>query len=99
MIYKEGDVWLGVALEFNIVITGNDPKLVEIELHEAVQGYLEAAQNVKGFRTQQVASVLNQEADAEYENKWSNATQTQKGIPSPLSAEIYKAGIANLAAL
>ncbi len=98
MIYREGDTWIGVALEFNIVLTGNDPKVVEIELQEAVLGYLESARKVKGFRTQQVESVLNQEADEEYENRWANATQTQN-VPSPLSEEIYKAGVANLAAV
>jgi len=96
MIYREGDTWIGVALEFNTVVTGSDPKVVEIELQEAVLGYLESARKVKGFRTQQVESVLNQEADEEYENRWTNATQTQN-VPSPFSEEIYKAGVANLA--
>ncbi|MDO8518016.1 MAG: hypothetical protein Q7S26_01850 [bacterium] len=63
MVYKEGDTWVGVALEFNIVVTGSDPKVVEIELQEGVLGYLESARKVKGFRTQQVESVLNQETD------------------------------------
>lgn len=96
VIYKEENAWIGVALEFNIVVTGSDPKVVEIELQEAVLGYLESARKVKGFRTQQVAPILNQETDEEYENRWTSATQTQD-IPSPFSEEIYKAGVANLA--
>ena len=44
MIYKEGDSWIGVVMEFNIVVTGEDPRMVEIELNEAVIGYLESWQ-------------------------------------------------------
>lgn len=99
MIFKEDDTWIGVALEFNLVVTGNDPKVVEIELQEAVLGYLESAKKTKGFRTQQINSVLNQEADEEYESRWTQATQAranQKGIPSPIVG-VYKAGIGSLA--
>ena len=98
MIFKDGDSWVGVALEFNIVVTGEDPKVVEFELQEAVIGYLESAKKVKGFRTHQVNSILNQAADEEYEDKWIRATQTtrEKGsVLSPLSG-IYKAGISSL---
>jgi len=103
MIFRDGDTWVGVALEFNIVITGDDPKVVEIELHEAVLGYLESAKKLKkGFRESQINATLNQEADQEYEVRWISATQARqaavdKNIPSPLSADIYKAGISNLA--
>ncbi len=101
MIFKDGDSWVGVALEFNIVVTGIDPKIVEFELQEAVQGYLESARELKGFRPQQVNSILNQDVEEEYESKWASATQTQavkdKGnVLSPLSG-IYKAGVASLA--
>ena len=101
MIFKDGDSWVGVALEFNIVITGKDPRVVEIELQEAVLGYLEAAKKLKGFRTAQVNSILNQIADNEYEKRWVQATQTSSaprkgGVLSPLSG-IYKAGVSSLA--
>ena len=101
MIYKEGDTWIGVALEFNIVVTGEDPKLVELELQEAVVGYLESAKKLKGFRTDQVNKLLNQKTGGEYEAKWVKATRTfsstnNKPVVSPLSG-VYKAGIANLA--
>jgi hypothetical protein len=99
MISKEETHWIGVALEFNIVVTGEDPKIVDIELQEAVLGYLESAKKVTGFRTNQIESLLNQKADEEYENKWNQATQTtqtKQSIPSPFS-DIYKAGISNLA--
>lgn len=101
MIFKEGDAWVGIALEFNIVVTGEDPRLVELELQDAVVGYLESAKKLKGFRTNQVNSLLNQKADKEYEAKWTRATRTfssagNKPVVSPLS-DVYKAGIANLA--
>ena len=99
MIFKEADSWIGVALEFNIVVTGNDPKVVEFELQEAVHGYLESAKKVKGFRTGQINSILNQETDEEYESRWVSATQTTKNKGNVLSpfSDIYKAGVSNLA--
>jgi hypothetical protein len=103
MIFKEGDAWVGVALEFNIVVTGEDPRLVEIELQEAVLGYLESAKKLKeGFRPHQVNALLNQEADEEYEQKWTSAhsqkvsTSESSAVPSPFS-DIYKVGISSLA--
>ena len=93
MIFKEGDAWFGVALEFNIVIDGEDPRVVELELQEAVLGYLESVKKVKGFRPQTVEPVLNQETDQEYEMMWA---QGQAREPSPFS-DIYKLGISNLA--
>ena len=101
MIYKEGAAWVGVALEFNIVVTGEDPKLVELELQEAVVGYLESAKKLKSSRTEQVNKLLNQKADEEYEVKWTKATRTfsstnDKPVISPFS-DVYKAGVANLA--
>ena len=97
MIFKDRESWVGVALEFNIVITGDDPRVVETELHEAVTGYLESAKKLKGFRSQQVNTLLNQNADKEYESKWAVARKAmQKDIPSPFSSNIYKAGISNL---
>ncbi len=96
MIFKEGDSWIGVALEFNIVVTGEDPRIVEIELDEAVTGYIESAKKLKGFRDAQVNPLLNQMTDQEYENRWSAATGPQEAVPSPFS-DIYKLGISNLA--
>ena len=101
MIFKDGDSWVGVALEFNIVVTGEDPRVVEFELQEAVIGYIESAKKLKGFRTGQVNSILNQETEDEYEEKWVRATQTtvtpEKGsVLSPFS-DIYKAGVSSLA--
>ena len=73
MIFKDAasGEWVGVALEFNIVVTGDDPQVVEAELTEAVVGYLESAKKAeKGFRPEHVNAVLNQSIDEEYEMRW-----------------------------
>ncbi len=100
IIFKDGREWVGTALEFNITIVGDDPRVVEAELSEAVVGYLEATKKAtKGLRPQQINAVLNQEADEEYETRWAEARQsTQSSVPSPLSRDIYKFGATNLAA-
>lgn len=100
MIFKDKKDWVGSALEFNIVVTGSDPRVVEAELNDAVMGYLESAKKVKGLRNQQINAILNQTSDAEYEARWADAQKTLRtntSIPSPLSANMYKFGIANLA--
>ena len=102
VIFKEAKDWIGAALEFNIVVTGTDPRVVEAELNEAVLGYLESAKGLKGIRPHQINGILNQKADVEYENRWQTAQETGReaakgNVPSPLSPDIYKAGIANLA--
>ena len=101
MIFKDGNDWVGVALEFNIVVTGEDPRVVEVELQEGVLGYLESAKKLKGFRASQVNSLLNQKANDEYEEKWARARRIftapkKDGVISPLSG-IYKAGVSSLA--
>jgi len=92
-------------LEFNVIVTGEDPRLVEFELQEAVAGYLESAKKLKGFRTNQINNLLNQKADGEYEERWAKATQTTsksstggRAVVSPLS-DVYKAGVSSLANL
>jgi predicted RNase H-like HicB family nuclease len=98
IIFKEGKWWVGAALEFNIVIVGKDPRVVEVDLHEAVAGYLEDARSFKGVRSAHINATLNQRADSEYEKLWETAKETMRGnIPSPLSRDIYKFGMANLA--
>lgn len=97
MIFKEGSSWIGVAMEFNIVVTGDDPRVVEAELQEAVLGYLESARKLKkGFREQQVNTILNQETSKEYEDRWIAAYNQNGDTPSPIS-DFYKFGVSNLA--
>ncbi len=100
IIYRDGQDWLGVALEFNIIVSGSDPQVVQAELHEAALGYIESAKNLKGFRDAQVNKILNQKPEEEYEKLWSSATSQnikQEKITSPFSREdVYSAGVSNL---
>ncbi len=99
LIFKDGKDWLGVVLEFNIVISGSDPQVVEVELQEAAVGHIESAKKLKGFRSTQVNNILNQVSEDEFEGLWSH-TMTQKSsenILSPFSRkDVYKAGVADL---
>ncbi|MDO8663354.1 MAG: hypothetical protein Q7K28_00735 [Candidatus Wildermuthbacteria bacterium] len=65
IIFKEADVWYGVALEFNIVEEGDNPIKVMASLFEAIQGYVETARKLK-----MRPMPLNQKSDKEYEQLW-----------------------------
>jgi len=85
IIFKEGKTWFGVALEFNIVESGDDPREVMLMLDEAIRGYIVSARKSKI-----PASVLNQKADLEYERLWQQI-QSQKPIPSPI--KVYSSSL------
>ena len=91
IIFKEGVNWYGVALELNIVESGNDPREVMLSLDEAIHGYIETAAKVNAS-----AKVLNQTADPEYEKLWALA-QNNKPIKSP--TKIYSFGAFSLPSL
>ena len=78
IIFREGDTWYGVALEFNIVESGNDPREVMLLLDEAMRGYIKGVSKAKLSY-----SVLNQKTDPEYEQLWSRI-ESKKPIRSPL---------------
>lgn len=65
IIFKEARVWYGVAIEFNIVESGDDPREVLVRLLEATNGYLMSARKIKAK-----PSVLNQSGDPDYEALW-----------------------------
>lgn len=77
LVFKERAVWYGVALEFNIVESGDDPKKVLLSLEQAIRGYVKAAKKAKLG-----SSVLNQKTEKEYEDIW-NQVQTNNLIRSP----------------
>ena len=83
IIFKENDTWFGVALEFNIVESGNDPREIMIMLDEAIRGFVQSARKSK-LRPM----VLNQTADAEYESLWKKLEQG-KPIPSPIKIHSF----------
>jgi len=84
IVFKDGDSWYAVALEFNIVESSDDPKLAFFNLLQAVSGYIQSAKKIKGSRFQS----LNQVADSEYENMWKNL-HSPKPIKSPYQISMY----------
>ena len=88
IIFKDGDTWYGVALEFNIVESSDDPKLAFFNLLQAVRGYVDSCKKIKGSRV----TPLNQKSDPEYEKLWSNLN-SPKPIKSPFEINMF--GFAN----
>ncbi|MFA5936617.1 MAG: hypothetical protein WC822_01925 [Candidatus Paceibacterota bacterium] len=84
IVFKDGDTWYAVALEFNIVESSDDPKLAFFNLLQAVDGYIESAKKIKGSRFQS----LNQQTDQEYEKLWANL-HSPKPIKSPYLINMY----------
>ena len=97
IIFKKGAEWYGAALEFNIVQVGDDPNLVYAELQEAVRGYIEAAQKIKGFRDKSINPILNQESEEEYESLWNEAQSTFRQPEPELPRNVFNFGTGNLA--
>ena len=65
IIFREGDTWYGVALEFNIVEEGQDPLVVQASLYQAIKGYVQVARK---FKMRPIS--LNQRPNKEYEELW-----------------------------
>lgn len=97
IVFKKGDQWYAVALEFNIVQVGDDPNLVYLELQEAVRGYIEAAQKIKGFREKSINPMLNQSSDEAYELLWNQAQLATRNPASMLPKNVFDFGTRNLA--
>ena len=79
IVFKEGDTWYGVALEFNIVVEGDSAAVVNFNLQEAIRGYIESMRKIKGSRS----APLNQKPDAEYLNLWKKLAAYEP-FPSPI---------------
>ena len=77
MIFKQGAEWVGVALDFNIVEVGDDPREVIFSLEEAMRGYLVSARKIKAR-----PGILNQKSEKEYEDLW-KILMGNKPVPSP----------------
>jgi len=92
IIFKESNSWYGVALEFNLVVEGDDKATTFFNLSEAIQGYVEATR-----RSRIRPTVLNQAPSKEYTQLWKainsgretklkrygnnqNSTQTEKPV-------------------
>ena len=91
---KEPKIWYGAALEFNIVVHGDNPTMATLELFDAMHGYVETLRKVKGLRD---FYPLNQEADPEYESMWNKISGVQKAkekVKSPFIVNNY--GFSNI---
>ena len=64
IVFNENQKWHAVALEFNIVETGDNPDATLYGLFEAVRGYIESA--IKAGES----NVLNQDVDTQNERMW-----------------------------
>lgn len=84
IVFKDGDSWYAVAMEFNIVESSDDPKLAFFNLLQAVNGYIESAKKIRGSRFQS----LNQTADSEYEKLW-KILHSPKPVKSPYLVNMY----------
>ncbi len=84
IVFKDGDTWYAVALEFNIVESNDDPKLAFMSLLHAVAGYVQSCKKLKGARH----APLNQKADLEYEKFWKILT-SPKALKSPYLVDMY----------
>ena len=90
IVFRDGETWYAVALEFNIVESSEDPKLALFNLFDAVTGYIESSKKLKGSRIKH----LNQKPDKEYEALW-NKLESGKGLKkSPY--QVYMHGTANV---
>ncbi|MBI2595027.1 MAG: hypothetical protein HYW38_02100 [Candidatus Colwellbacteria bacterium] len=84
IVFKDGDSWYAVAMEFNIIESSDDPKLAFFNLLQAVNGYIESAKKIRGSRFQS----LNQTADSEYEKLW-KILHSPKPVKSPYLVNMY----------
>lgn len=84
IVFKDGDAWYAVALEFNIIESSEDPKLAFMNLLQAVGGYIESVRKLRGGRYYS----LNQKSDSEYEKLWANLT-SPKPIKSPYQVAMH----------
>jgi len=89
IIFQEDNEWFGVALEFNIVEHGNDPREVMVMLDEAIRGYLQSARKANIG-----PHVLNQTTDTEYESLWKKL-EGRKVVPLPI--QVHSFGMRTLA--
>ncbi|MBI3305330.1 hypothetical protein HYZ80_03350 [Candidatus Parcubacteria bacterium] len=76
IVFKDGDSWYAVGLEFNIVEAGGTPEEALLLLFEAIAGYVEAARKTKARPI-----ILNQTPDPEYERMWEHLNDLKPVFP------------------
>jgi len=65
IIFREGDTWYGIGLEFNIVVSADSKMNAFVELDSAMKDYVDTTR-IHRIRN----SVLNQDAASEYSQLW-----------------------------
>lgn len=90
IVFKDGDTWYAVALEFNIVESSDEPRLAFFNLLQAVDGYINSMKKIKGARN---FSALNQTPDPEYTKLWDNL-HAPTPVKSPYTVDMY--GVASV---
>lgn len=93
IVFKDGATWYAVALEFNIIESSDDATVAQVNLQEAIHGYVESQKKIKGSRFMP----LNQKPEKEYEDLWNILNpkeKTNKPIKSPYEIKYF--GVANI---
>ena len=90
IVFRDGDTWYAVALEFNIIESADDPRLAYFSLLQAVDGYLNSLKKIKGARF----GTLNQATDPEYEKLWMYL-HSPKPVKSPYEINMYGVSAVN----
>ncbi len=90
IVFKDGDTWYAVAMEFNIIESSNDPKLAFFNLLQAVGGYIDSMKKIRGAMN---FSTLNQTPDPEYVKLWDNI-HAPVPVKSPFTINMY--GVASV---
>ncbi len=85
IVFKEDDVWYGVALEFNLVVDADDPQIALFKLFDAATGYVETVAKSKSR-----PHALNQIPEKEYSDLWKRLSGNLK-LPS-LYQSVYHFG-------
>lgn len=87
IVFKDGNTWYAVALEFNIVESADDSKLAFFNLLQAVDGYIASMKKIKGAKNMHA---LNQKANPEYEKLWKSLNSPSKtAIASPYQVSMF----------
>ncbi len=94
IVFKDDGVWYAVALEFNIVESGDEPREALLSLFEAMNGYVKAARKVKAR-----PSILNQKTDKEYEELWNKLNSKVGNDPKVKMSDIFTFGRQSVAAV
>lgn len=84
IVFREGNTWYAVALEFNIVESADEPRLALMSLFQAVSGYINSLKKIKGSRF----TPLNQKPDPEYDSLWAKVT-SRRPVKSPYEISTF----------